>query len=179
MNTRAPFVVAAVAVAAVAVAAALLVHGGKPASAAKPANPANTAANSAALTPARSHGVTLKFVARDEPGNEAFDDLGTKSPNGPDIGDVLAFTQSLTVDGAVVGQIHVAAVGVDHQRHLSQANGTIVLAGGTVEVVGVVPMTPTFTLAVVGGTGRYADQTGTLSINATGTDQALTLQLNR
>ena len=178
MKTRAPFIVAAVGVAVVVAAAALLLSGGGPASAAKPANhPITAAAASGALKPARPDAVTLTFIARDEPGNEAFDDLGTKSPNGPDIGDVLAFTQSLTVDGTMVGQIHVAATGVDHQRHLSHANGTIVLADGTVEVAGIVPMTPTFTLAVVGGTGRYVADTGTLSIDAAGTAQTLTLHL--
>ena len=47
------------------------------------------------------HAVTrhtvLQFVSTDEPGNMTLEDLGAKSaPGGPDLGDLLAFTQTLT-----------------------------------------------------------------------------------
>src|SRR3954453_18781467 len=85
-----------------AAASAVLLHAGSPASAAIPAT-------------------TIRLVAHDEAGNQAFDDLGAPSPDGPDIGDLVAFTQTLTQDGRAAGLVHVSAVGVDHERHLSQA----------------------------------------------------------
>ena len=46
---------------------------------------------------------TLSFVSHDETGNEVLVDLGPKSaPGGPDIGDVLSFTQRLTAAGRTV-----------------------------------------------------------------------------
>lgn len=149
---------AAVAVAAVAVGAGVLLHTGQPATAAPTAT-------------------TTRFVTHDEAGNEAFDDLGAPSPNGPDIGDLLAFTQTLTQDGKEVGLVHVSAVGVDHKRHLSQASGTLVLHDGDIEIAGIVPMTPSFTLIITGGTGRYAGHTGTLDFHLTGNTQTLTVHL--
>jgi hypothetical protein len=110
-----------------------------------------------------AHGTTLRFVAHDVPGQMAFDDLGAASPDGPGIGDVLAFTQRLTRAGHTVGRISNASVGVDQARHLFQANGTIVLAHGTVEYAGLVSQGSRFVLAVTGGTGRYVGVSGTLA----------------
>ncbi len=71
----------------------------------------STPRSHAAAAPKRT---TLEFLAHDEPGNMTLDDLGAKSaPGGPDIGDLLAFTQTLTRDGKPAGQVHVTAVGVD------------------------------------------------------------------
>jgi hypothetical protein len=161
MKTRTRVLIAAVTVTIASAATALLLATGQSASA-QP-GPA---------------GATLRFVAQDEPGNEAFDDLGPQSPDGPDIGDVLAFTQTLTRDGKSVGQIHVVAVGVDHRRQLSHADATLVLSGGDIEVAGIVAQTPTFTLAVVAGTGVYVGESGTLVFDNTGSAQTLTLHLN-
>ncbi len=120
---------------------------------------------------------TLQFTAHDEPGNQSVDDLGTPSPDGPDIGDLIAFTQTLTRNGQSAGLVHVAAIVVDHQRHLSHADGTIELPQGTIEVAGIVAQTPTITLAVTGGTGRYIGATGDLSFHLTDTSQTLTLRV--
>lgn len=179
MNSRTPFAFAAVAVALASATAALVLRTGQPAAAQSERPTAQpVAAQPVVAQPVQPSGTTLRFVAHDEPGNEAFDDLGAKSPNGPDIGDLLAFTQTLTRDGRVVGQIHVAAVGVDHKRQLSHADGTLVLAGGDIEVAGIVSPTPTFTLAVVGGTGAYTGETGTLVFDESGSQQTLTLHLD-
>ena len=91
---------------------------------------------------------TLQFTAHDEPGNQSVD-----------------------------GLVHVAAIVVDHQRHLSHADGTIELPQGTIEVAGIVAQTPTFALAVTGGTGRYIGATGDLSFHLTDTSQTLTLRV--
>jgi hypothetical protein len=120
---------------------------------------------------------TMTFVARDVPGNETMDDLGEPSTDGPDLGDLLAFTQDLTQDGKDAGQVHVAAVGVDHQRRFSQASGTLVLKDGDIEIAGIVPMAPTFTLVVTGGTAHYAGVSGTLDFGLDGDNQTLAVHL--
>ena len=123
---------------------------------------------------------TLHFVATDEDGNMVNEDLGDKSAEGgPDIGDLLAFTQSLTLDGKAAGQVHVAAVGVDHTRHLTQINGTLVLSDGDIEVAGVVSQEPAFTLAITGGTGSYVGAAGTIDFNLDGDTQTLTAHLQK
>lgn len=156
------------------VAAALLVHSQLPATAA-PA-PATSATSAVAAAQATRASKTT-YVAHDEAGNSAFVDLGDPSPQGPDIGDLVAFTQTLTRDGKQVGLAHVAAVVVDHKRHLSQANGTLQIPGGTVEVAGTVTMASRFTLAVTGGTGRYIGARGVLKFHSDHNRQLLTLKL--
>jgi hypothetical protein len=120
---------------------------------------------------------TLVFASHDEAGNFVLDDLGAKSTNGPDIGDLLAFTQTLTVNGRTAGVLHLAAVGVDHRRRLTQAEGTVVLTGGTIEVAGLVPQTPHFTLAITGGTGTYLDSRGTLAVTTPKHTSRITITL--
>ncbi len=39
------------------------------------------------------------------------------------------------------------------------------------------PMIPTFTLIITGGTGKYAGRTGTLDFHLTGNTQTLTVHL--
>jgi hypothetical protein len=132
----------------------------------------------ASASTAAGSGTTMQFTAHDEHGNETLEDLGAKSPpGGPDIGDLLAFTQRLTRHGNTVGQVHVFAVGVDHRRHLSEATGTIVLSRGTISVSGIVTMKPRFTLAVVGGTGAFEGRTGTIEFDHTGSAQNLIVHL--
>jgi hypothetical protein len=123
-----------------------------------------TAVLGVAHSSAAPTGQTLTFTARDEPGNFALDDLGAKSTHGPDLGDVLAFTQTLAAVGKTVGAVHLAAIGVDHRRHLTQATGTVVLPHGSIAVAGVVPQSHLFTLAVVGGTGAYVGARGTITV---------------
>ena len=121
---------------------------------------------------------TLEFVAADEPDNMAVEDLGAKSaPGGPDLGDLLAFTQTLTRDGKRVGQVHVVAVGVDHKRQLSEATGTIMLDDGSIQLAGIVATDPTFMLTVTGGTRAYADQIGTMAFDGSGNVQKMTVHL--
>jgi len=121
---------------------------------------------------------TLHFIASDEKGNLAQEDLGAKSPaGGPDIGDIIAFTQTLTSDGKRAGEVHVVSVGVDHTRHLSECSATMSLDGGTIQLAGIVSMDPTFTLTVVGGTGSYAHAAGTMDFDGSGDIQKMTVSL--
>jgi len=122
-------------------------------------------------------GQTLTFTARDEPGNFALDDLGPKSKDGPGVGDVLAFTQTLISGGRTAGAIHVGAIGVENQAHLAQANGTVVLKGGTIDVAGIVPQSPSFSLTVVGGTGTFAGMHGVLTVTTPAHTSRITITL--
>jgi len=109
----------------------------------------------------------------------AFDDLGSPSPHGPEIGDVLAFTQRLTRNGHTAGRISNTAIGVDQARHLFQSNGTIVLPHGKIEYGGLVSQGSSFVLAVTGGTGRYTGASGTIAFTFPGNRQLLTVTLRR
>jgi len=166
-NTRAPRA------AAVVIAGGLIIGGVS--ACASPSHPADAAAP-AGVAPAANL-TTLSYIATDIDGDNVFVDLGDKSDQGPDIGDLLAFTQNLSSDGENVGQVHVAAVVVDHDTHVSEATGTIVLADGSIQVAGVVTQDPKFTLTVTGGTGAYLGATGTMSFDASGSDQTITLEL--
>lgn len=137
-----------------------------------------TACASAQGAPAVPGERTLAFVATDEEGNTAVEDLGEKSPpQQVDIGDLIAFTQTLTANGKPAGEVHVVSVGVDHQRHLSEGTATIVLPDGTIALAGIVSTEPTFTLAVTGGTGAYTGDTGTMDFDGSGDVQKMTVHL--
>lgn len=130
-----------------------------------------------ALSSAATGTQTLVFTARDEPGNFALDDRGSKSTHGPDIGDVIAFTQTLTKAGKSAGVLHLAAIGVDHKRNLTQATGTVVLPRGTVDFAGLVAQSHLFALAVVGGTGAYLGAHGTLTVSTPAHTTTITIAL--
>ncbi len=131
------------------------------------------AANSASAAQTR----TLTFNTQEEEGNFVLEDLGSKSATPPDIGDVLAFTQTLTSHGHRAGLVHLTAIGTDHTRHLTEAQGTITLAGGTIQFAGLVPQTPRFTLPILAGTGTYAHDHGTITISTPNHTSALTIHL--
>jgi hypothetical protein len=124
---------------------------------------------------ASSSVTTTRFVAHDIAGNLALDDLANPKGGGPGLGDLLAFTQRLTRAGKTVGRVSNVAVGVDSQRNLFHATGTLSLAHGTVEFGGLVSQTSHFVLAVTGGTGTYNGAHGTLIFTQSGNRQILTL----
>lgn len=126
---------------------------------------------------ARSHSTTTRYVLHDD--QFAMDDLGSPSPQGPGIGDVIVLTQVVTRNGKAVGRVHDAAVAVDAKRHLFQANGSLVLHGGTIEYAGLVSQTPHFVMAITGGTGRYQGVGGKVVFDFPGKRQLLTVTLKR
>jgi hypothetical protein len=126
---------------------------------------------------AHAHSRTMHFVAHD--GQFAMDDLGQPSPQGPGIGDVVVLTQSLTRGGKPAGRVHDVAVAVDAKRHLFQANGSLVLSGGTIEYAGLVHQTPHFVMAITGGTGRYQGASGRIAFDFPDSRQLLTVTLKR
>jgi hypothetical protein len=146
-----------------------LEHGGNAAAAAEVTS-STTSSNGSDAT-------TLSFVATDIDGNHVTIDLGKKDHGGPDIGDLVAFTQTLSTGGKDVGEVHVIAAVVDHTSHLSEATGTIVLDNGSIQLAGVVAMEPTFTLTVTGGTGDYVGAAGTMDFDASSDVQTMTVHL--
>jgi hypothetical protein len=124
---------------------------------------------------ARSTGTSTTYVAHDQKRNLAFEDLGSPSKHGPDLGDILAFTQTLTLHGTRVGRVSNVAVGIDHRRHLFHATGTVFLSDGNVEFAGIVSQTPHFEMSVTGGTGAYVGATGTIVFDSEHGSQTLTI----
>lgn len=126
---------------------------------------------------ARSAGGSTTYTAHDQKGNLAFEDLGSPSKHGPDLGDLLAFTQTLTRGGDRVGRVSNVAVGVDARRRLFHATGTVTLANGTVEYSGLVSQTSHFVMAVTGGTDAYVGARGTVAFDNRRGRQTLTVTL--
>lgn len=116
----------------------------------------------------------MRLVAHD--GQFALDDLGKP---GESLGDILVQTQRVTRHGKTVGHLHDVAVAVDTKRGLFQANGSMVLHGGTIEFAGLVKQTPHFVLAVTGGTGKYQGADGKIAFDFPGKKQLLTVTLKR
>jgi hypothetical protein len=128
---------------------------------------------------AQASTTSTTYVGHDIAGNFAMADIADPKGQGPDIGDLMAFTQRLTRHGRTVGRVSNVAVGVDHQRNLFQSTGTMSLAHGKVTFSGLVSQTPSFVLAVTGGTGRYRGADGTVTFALKGNRQLLTLTLAR
>ena len=129
------------------------------------------ARSSAATTAAR----TLTFVGRPEPGNLSIEQVAKGSPES--LGNIVAFTSELLDGGKRAGEVHLASVGVDRYKHLSQATGTVTLPNGTIAFVGLVSQLNNSTLAVVGGTGAYAAAHGTLTVATNGQSNTVTIKL--
>ena len=120
---------------------------------------------------------TMRFVAHDVAGQMTTADLADPQDGQPGIGDEIAFTQRLTQGSQAVGRVSNVAFGVDAERHLFQANGTMVLDHGQITLAGLVSQQPHFTLAVTGGTGRYQGARGQVDFDFTDGNQVLTVTL--
>lgn len=124
--------------------------------------------------PASAHGqtTTTHYVLRD--GQFAMDDLGDP---GEGLGDIMVQSQPVTRHGKTVGRVHDSAVAVEAKGNLWQANGSLVLSGGTIEYAGLVSHSPHFTMAITGGTGKYQGAAGRMSFDFPGNRQLLTVTL--
>lgn len=131
----------------------------------------------AVVQPVAEKSHTLTFEADDMEGNMVVVDLGAPSTGGPDLGDMVSFTQNLSQDGKVVGQVHVSSVVVDHEKKLSESNATMVVDGGTIQLAGLVSMDPEFTLTITGGTGAYLGATGVMEFDGSGPAQLMKVTL--
>jgi hypothetical protein len=136
--------------------------------------------HAAAASPNRAHDARiLAFIDREEPGNLTVEHLGSAGSGGVGLGDVIAFTHDLIRDGKKIGEIHLAGTGTTTGDPLTEANATLVLPDGSIQVAGVVPEQPRFVLAVVGGTGDFAGSTGTFDFDASGNAPTITVHLER
>lgn len=119
-----------------------------------------------------AHSTTTHYVLRD--GQFAMDDLGQP---GEGLGDILVQSQPVVRHGKTVGHIHDTATAVAPKGSLWQANGTLVLRGGTIEYAGLISHSPHFTMAITGGTGKYQDASGQMVFEFPGNRQLLTMNL--
>lgn len=75
-------------------------------------------------------------------------------------GDQAIITRTLDrANGTNAGSLQLACTAITATDQ--HCTGTIELSGGTLEVAGISSPSPTTTVAIVGGTGAYARQTGT------------------
>ena len=98
---------------------------------------------------------------------------------GDSLGDLLACRGSLQQDGRNAGRVHWTCVYLGAERRGEDCTATVSLAGGTLQLAGVLSHTnPVSTWAIVGGTGDYAGARGTArlrQLSATRTAATLTL----
>jgi hypothetical protein len=119
----------------------------------------------------------LHFIAHQT--SLEFIDLGKQ---GDSPGDQLVETETLLQHGTQIGRdvlscvaITVSAQGIDALCH-----GALILEGGQVEFQGETSFATPFTVAVTGGTGRYQNVGGQLTVERTlpnGVDDVDTLRL--
>ncbi|HST63938.1 MAG TPA: hypothetical protein VLM05_02010 [Mycobacteriales bacterium] len=124
---------------------------------------------------ASAHGTVLRYDIVFRPQSENYVDIG--SP-GPGVGDLLVF-QDRILDrtgrqvGVEGGTCTITAILADgFQTHCV---GTVSLPGGQIAFQGLVTDKPEKRMAVVGGTGRYRDAGGELTVLELGHDEAGTL----
>jgi len=152
--------------------AAVVVGGAVSASAAPAAAPAATAATAA------TQSIVLRYDIAFRPFQENVVDVGTP---GPGIGDMLVFQDRILDRGRQVGvqggacTITALLAGGHFQTHCV---GTVSLPAGQIAFQGLVTDAPDKHLAVVGGTGRYRDAGGELTVLELGNDvETLTVKL--
>lgn len=98
---------------------------------------------------------------------------------GDSLGDLLACRGSLRQAGRVAGRAHWTCVYLGAERRGEDCTATVSLAGGTIQLAGVLSHTsPRSTWAITGGTGGHAGARGTAELrqlSATRTAATLTL----
>jgi hypothetical protein len=127
------------------------------------ASPAAAAAQTVRVT-----SVTISMVSHDA------------RPKGPSSGDSVTYRDRLLNAAAQFGKQLGAVVGSDRgtltyvTAHTATFAGRVTLPGGTIELSGAVYSTPGggLVIPIVGGTGKYADARGTLTVGS-GRDHVL------
>lgn len=115
---------------------------------------------------------SLTFVTKQQ--SFAQIDVGKK---GFSIGDSFIFAEQLLADGKPAGHDRVMCTHVANTRTDAEScSGTVVLAGGTIELAGLASRGP-FTVAVVGGTGSYAGARGSARVASKGPTGTLAISL--
>jgi hypothetical protein len=104
---------------------------------------------------------TMTLIAVDLPKSELYVDAGAK---GESPGDTMFFRENLLRGGKRAGGSEVMCVFAN--RNAGRCQGTLRLAGGTLEAAGGIHFDGTFSLPIVGGTGNYAGAGGVLRVIA-------------
>ena len=130
-----------------------------------------SAAPTAAPAPASAAKSTvLRYDIAFRPFQENFVDVGTP---GPGVGDMLVFQDRILDHGRQVGveggTCTITAL-LDGGHFQTNCVGTVSLAAGQIAFQGLVTDAPDKHMAVVGGTGRYRDAGGELTVLELGND---------
>lgn len=137
-----------------------------------------SAAPTAASGSAPAKGSVLRYEIAFRPFGENYVDVGTP---GPGIGDMLVFQDRILDHGRQVGvqggTCTVTAL-LEEGHFQTHCVGTVSLAAGEIAFQGLVTDAPEKHMAVVGGTGRYRDAGGDLTVLEHGDDTGtLTVRL--
>lgn len=115
---------------------------------------------------------TLTFVTKQQSLTQI--DVGKK---GFSVGDSFIFSEQLLANGKQAGHDRIICTHVANARTGGDScTGTVMLAGGTIQLAGVSAEGP-FTVAVVGGTGTYAGARGSARVSSGGAKGALAISL--
>jgi hypothetical protein len=138
-----------------------------------------SAAPTAASEPAAARGTVLRYDIAFRPFDENYVDVGTP---GAGVGDMLVFQDRILDHGRQVGvqggTCTITAL-LDGGHFQTHCVGTVSLPGGQIAFQGLVTDAPDKHMAVVGGTGRYRDAGGDLTVLEFGDDTGtLTVRLS-
>jgi hypothetical protein len=106
---------------------------------------------------------SLSFVAVENPKSEVYVDVGKK---GDSPGDGVYFSERLLANGKPAGRTEITCA--FYSDRAGRCFGTIKLAGGTIEAGGTDLAGKSFAVAVLGGTGTYANAAGVVRITELG-----------
>jgi hypothetical protein len=130
----------------------------------------------AAAPGASSRTKTMTFVTK----STSFDVVDNAPAGAPETlspGDLFIESEALSSKGRKVGRSDILSVAMGGQRVKSLATAT--LREGTIEFGGTIPRSDSFTLAITGGTGAYANARGTAAITSGETSGRTTLSIIR
>ena len=115
---------------------------------------------------------TLTFVTKQTSFSQV--DVGKK---GFSIGDTFIFGEKLLANGKVAGHDRIVCTHVANAKAGGESCvGTVVLAGGTIQLAGLSSEGP-FSVAVVGGTGDYDGARGSARVSSGGAKGSLAITL--
>lgn len=106
---------------------------------------------------------TMAFIAVGDAKSEVRVDVGKK---GESPGDSVFFAERLLENGKKVGRTEITCA--FYSETAGRCFGTLRLPGGTIEAGGSELGGKSFSVAVLGGTGKYADATGAVRITQLG-----------
>lgn len=114
----------------------------------------------------------LSFVTKQQTFTQV--DVGKK---GFSIGDSFIFVEQLLANGKQAGHDRIICTHVANAKTGAEScTGTVLLAGGTIQLAGLASQGP-FTVAVVGGTGSYAGARGYARVASEGAKGTLAITL--